>query len=338
MLEGKYNLLYHKFEDERNIFRASNAWSINLAVLDEVDVIVYETLNNFYWTTKTRALEFGNVQNYQNEKKLYLPLVYWQSRKQRISDVEERRRALLGDSWYDVLAPVINSDYMSKIGNYLRERRTKTIVYPAERDVFRALQATHFKQIKVVILGQDPYHDGSANGLAFGFKLKWVETQKGVTTKPLPKSLDVIFKEVERDCYNGLYLNSDPTLQSWADQGVLLLNTVLTVERGVPKSHANIGWQRFTKIVLWELLKDISPKVYMLWGNDAQSLFQEVWEKVNPTTEQVSNALVLKAKHPAADLYGEVSKADFPNTFAGNGHFSQANKFLKIHKRQQIKW
>lgn len=341
VLMGERNLLYHKFEDERNIFRNTQAWSINYKIFENIDYIIYETLKKVYMIPRERATEFGEQVNFQQERKINIPIIYWDVRNQLIDETEKRRRNLLGDSWYELLSSVINSDYMSKIGSYLRKRRTEAIIYPEESVVFRAFKLTHTKQVKVIILGQDPYHDGSANGLAFGFKDGWKEGQKGVTLKPLPKSLDVIFREVERDVYNGLHLDFDATLDSWAKQGVLLLNTILTVERGKPKSHEGYGWQRFIKIVLFELLKDIQPKVFLLWGNDANLLFGEVRNKLKEQNIEAGPSLILSAKHPAADLYSQewgAAKADYPHTFAGNGHFSLTNKFLREHKRNPITW
>jgi len=330
ILVGEKNLLYHKFEDEQNIFKKTNAWSVNYTIFEQVDTIVYETLKHSYTIPKIRAAEFGEVLQFSGtEKKVYIPIIYWDKRKQLIDPTEQRRRNLFGDSWYELLKDVINSEYMSKIGNYLRQRRTETIVYPEENLVFRALKFTHTTQVKVVILGQDPYYDGSANGLAFGFK--------DDSKKRPSKSLDVIFKEVERDLYNGLHLDFDQTLISWAQQGVLLWNTVLTVERGIPKSHENIGWQRFTKILMYELIKDPAPKVFMAWGAEANALLDEVVTKIPLGTH-----LLLRSKHPAADLYNADQMGNtipnYPATFAGNKHFSQANNYLDKNKRQPIKW
>lgn len=155
VMVGEKNLLYHKFEDERNIFRATNAWSINLKIFENIDFIVYESLKKVYTIPRTRAEEFGEITNFQNEKKINIPLIYWDIRPQLISDTEQRRRNLLGDSWYELLKDVINSDYMSKIGNYIRQRRTEAIVYPDDQNIFRALKMCHPKQVKVTILGQN---------------------------------------------------------------------------------------------------------------------------------------------------------------------------------------
>jgi len=328
VMVAERNLLYHKYEIETNIFRNTNSWTINYTVFKHVDLVIYETLTYSYRITKTRALEFGEIANFsRTETKINVPLIYWEKRRLLIDPVEQRKRNLIGDSWYDLLKNVFNSEHMSKIGRYLKERRGLTIVYPDEENVFRAFKSTHVKQVKVVILGLDPYIDGSANGLAFGFK--------GDSTKKPAKSLNVIFKEIERDCHNGLHLDFDNTLNEWANQGVLLLNTILTVERGKTKSHSEIGWQRFTKYVLGQMVLDMSPKVFMLWGNDAVNLFGSL---------DVSNDahLILKSRHPAADLYNvdqmDITTPNYPTTFAGNKHFSQANAFLKKFKRKQIQW
>lgn len=334
---GENNLLYHKFEDERNILPSAglSSWLINHEVLKAVDLIVYETLTHTYKIPKARALEFGIFIKFENSPAMIsIPIKYWDKRHKGVDKVEERRRNLLGDSWYEVLKPVINSEYMSTLGNYLRGRRKVAKVYPDEEDTFRAFKLTSFEQTKVVCIGQDPYNDGSASGVAFAFK--------GVPNYQGAKSLHIIYNEVERDIYGGFNLNVDFTLEPWAEQGVLLLNTHLTVEHGKPLSHQMIGWKRFTKIVLYELIKDNSPKVFMLWGSNAQSLYEEVITTMLEKKIKIPSHLILKAKHPASDLYnadvlGNVV-VDYPRTFSGCKHFSQANEYLKKNNRKQIKW
>src|SRR6266576_531943 len=190
-------------------------------------------------------------------------------------------------------------------------------------------------RIKSLYDNKLPYPDNTANGLSFGFKDGWKQSEKGVTIKQIPKSLDIIFREVERDVYNGFCLELDATLNSWAEQGVLLLNTILTVERAKPKSHEALGWQRFIKIVLFELAKDLQPKVFILWGEDAKLLFGEVCNKLFEMILSYNQHLLLFSKHPAADLHSQQwgnPKPDYPNTFAGNSHFSKTNEFLKRNK------
>lgn len=224
---------------------------------------------------------------------------------------------------------------MTSIGSFVRQRRQVAKVYPDEQDVFRAFKLSSFEHTKIIILGQDPYNDGVASGLAFAFK--------GLPSYDGSKSLHLIYDEMETDVYGGFKLEFDFSLEPWAEQGVLLLNTHLTVEHGKPLSHQMIGWKRFSKIVIYELLKDIHPKVFMLWGNVAQNIVDEVIAK-KPELP-VKQHLLLRAKHPAADIrnlsvhdaIGNV-KPDYPRTFRGCRHFSQANAFLKKNNRKEIKW
>lgn len=330
LMVGEKNLLYYKFEDERNIFQKTNSWSVNYTLFQAVDYIVYETLKWYYQIPKIRAEEFGQVMQFDGiEQKIYIPLKYWDKRRVLIDPTELRRRNLIGDSWYEKLGVVLGSPYMSQIAEYLKERRKVVVVYPEQENIFRAFKRSSFEHTKVVIIGQDPYHDGSADGLAFSYKHG--------SKKPVSKSLDIIIKEVERDVYDGFNLNFDYELTHWADQGVLLLNSSLTVEHGRPQSHSHIGWQRFIKIALYELMKDMYPKVIIGWGNIAISLIEEVKAKVGDTQH-----LILTAKHPASDLYHKDSFGDvapnYPQTFSGCRHFSRANEFLKQNKRKEILW
>jgi uracil-DNA glycosylase len=281
-----------------------------------------------------------------------VPLKYWETRHKGLQAVypeEFNWRNRIGDSWFTKLKAVLTSPMMKSIQQTVKAdrnlgkeeialgiRNPRNVVYPESKDVFKAFKLCTFEHTKVVILGQDPYYDGSANGLAFGYKSGFnPHTQK---------SLDVIYKEVERDIYKGMHLNHDPSLESWAKQGVLLLNTVLTVLKGRPKSHANIGWERFSKIVLMELMQDIeNPKVFITWGSDARETYETV-EEVYRKKQFVSHPhLHLHAFHPAFDLrkkegaFGEITP-DYPRTFLGNSHFSKTNEFLKKFGRKEIKW
>lgn len=180
-----------------------------------------------------------------------------------------------------------------------------------------------------------PYNDGTANGLAFGYL--------NGATKPYGKSLDIIYKEVENDLYNGLKLDYDFSLEHWAKQGVLLLNSCLTVRKGKPNSHKEIiGWERIVKKIVYELWDDHLPKVFILWGNESQSLFNDVVTVYNKTKVETNNHLVLKGKHPAADLYNRdqfgMVIPDYPKTFSGGKYFSKTNNFLKQHGRKEINW
>jgi len=331
---GEKNLLYHKYEDIKNIFKNTESWSINYTIFAQVDHIIYQTNDYYYSIPKVRALQFGEIIKFPGgEKKINIPIKIWDKRALVIDKTEERRRNLLGDSWYKVLGSTLSSPMMADVGNYVRNRRTKSVVYPDENKVFRAYNLCAFHQTKVIILGKDPYIDGSANGLAFGFK----DDSKKLSSK----SLDIILKEVEVDCYKGLHLDFDNTLISWAEQGVLLLNTILTVERGKTDSHKNIGWERFARITCYELMLDINPKVFLIWGKDASETFTPVYDKLK-TERDLPHILVLRSPHPASDLYkrdsiGQIAP-DYPNTFAGNEHFSKTNEFLRQSKLHQIHW
>lgn len=347
VLVGDNNVLYSKFEDERNIFRKTNSWSINYTILNNVDLIHYETLSHDYTIPKHRAFEFGEFFHFQDttELKVYVPLHYWNIRHKGLESFnpqEFKLRNAIGDSWFVKLKSTLESPLITNISKYLKQRRTEVTVYPSSDRVFRAFKLCSYEHTKVIILGQSPYHDGMASGLAFGY----LDGCK----KQYEKSLEIIYKEVERSIYDGLNLDYDYTLESWANQGVLLLNSSLTSEKGKTLAHSatpanlnGIGWERFTKIVLFELAMDPTPKVFMLWGNVAQDQFKAVkavWEAKSMFSSFPH--LVLTARHPAYDLrlknqFGEIAPS-YPETFSGCDHFKQANKFLTENNRKEIRW
>jgi len=217
----------------------------------------------------------------------------------------------------------IEENWKEKIGNYFARPEWKMLadfvrnayltktVYPHPKNVFNAFAKTPFDQIKVVILGQDPYHQpGQAHGLAFS-------VPRGV---PLPPSLRNIYKEIEGD----LGVSKDYTngnLENWANQGVFLLNSVLTVERGKAGSHAGKGWEPFTDYVIETLSREKEGLVFLLWGNYAKQK-----GKVIDRTKH----LVLESAHPSpfSAHYG----------FFGNRHFSQTNAYLKERGEKAIQW
>ena len=183
-------------------------------------------------------------------------------------------------------------------------------IFPPKNQVFSAFNLTAKSNVKVVILGQDPYPTESvANGLCFSVN----------HTASIPKSLKNIFLELKNDVGKQIPLNGD--LSAWAKQGVLLLNTVLTVEKGKPDSHARIGWEKFTDAIIQVLASQDNPIVFMLWGAKAQ-------QKI-PLIEQ-SNHLILTAPHP--------SPLSVYRGFLGSKHFSKANDFLILNKQKPISW
>lgn len=217
---------------------------------------------------------------------------------------------MIGNEWDIVLEDEFNKDYFLKIKEFVDgEYATKTI-YPPYDEIFNAFQLTDIKNVKVVILGQDPYHEeGQAHGLAFS-------TPEG---RPIPRSLKNIFKEIESEY--GYPIPDSGCLESWARQGVFLLNTVLTVEDGNANSHSKCGWQTFTDNVIKILNERNQPIVFMLWGKQAEKKKELI---TNP------NHLVLITSHP--------SPFSARRGFLGSNHFRLANEFLRDNGLDEINW
>ena len=216
----------------------------------------------------------------------------------------------LNNSWDDLLKEEINKEYFNNIRSFLMDAYKSTKVYPPKSQILQAFKNTPYEEVKVVIIGQDPYHGyGQANGLAFS-------VNKDVACPP---SLVNIFKAIEYDL--GIKMSNNGDLSCWAKQGVLLLNTVLTVQEGLPQSHANIGWQRFSDEVIKILNKRQKPIVFLLWGNNA---------KKKASLIDQSKHLVLTAVHP--------SPLSFYHGFLECKHFSKANQFLIQNGMEPIDW
>jgi len=219
--------------------------------------------------------------------------------------------AKLDESWKAALSGELESPYMAELRSFLKDNMAEgKEIFPIPSEYFAALNLTPLDRVKVVILGQDPYHgDGQAHGLCFS-------VQPDVRTPP---SLKNIYKELEADL--GIPRAAHGHLVSWARQGVLLLNSVLTVERGLAASHRNRGWERFTDAVIAQVNQLEHPVVFLLWGAYAQKKAQFV---------DSSRHLVLKAAHP--------SPLSAHNGFLGCRHFSQANDFLEKNGLEPIDW
>jgi len=217
----------------------------------------------------------------------------------------------LEESWKAALAGEFASPYMSQLKDFLKaEREAGKWIFPKGSEYFRALDLTPLDKVKVVILGQDPYHgDGQAHGLCFS-------VQPGVRPPP---SLVNIHKEMESDL--GIVPPRHGFLESWAKQGVLLLNSVLTVERGQAASHQGQGWEKFTDAVIRQVNDLPHPVVFILWGSYAQKKAAFVDAKRH---------LVIKSPHP--------SPLSAHNGFFGSKPFSKANAFLRDHGMKEIDW
>jgi uracil-DNA glycosylase len=213
--------------------------------------------------------------------------------------------------WTEVLKGENEKPYFRELLSFVESERAKgKKIYPANSEVFSALQLTPFSEVKVVVLGQDPYHGpGQAHGLSFSVK----------PSVQIPPSLKNIFKELGADV--NFQIPSTGYLSNWASQGVLLLNAVLTVEDSKPGSHAGKGWETFTDRVIKELAENREHLVFMLWGSHAQKKAQAV----DPVKH-----LVLKAPHP--------SPLSAHRGFLGCKHFSQANEYLLKHGLTPVDW
>lgn len=219
--------------------------------------------------------------------------------------------APLPHSWQQWLGDELEAPYMRALRDFLaREKAARKVIYPHSSDWFRAFELTPFNQVKVVILGQDPYHGpGQAHGLCFSVR-------PGV---PLPPSLVNIYKELAADL--GVRPVGHGNLEPWARQGVLLLNTSLTVEQGNAGSHRGKGWETFTDRAITTINAHAAPSVFLLWGSHARQKKRLI---------DTRRHLVLESPHP--------SPLSAHRGFFGNHHFSRANAFLVEHGRDPIDW
>lgn len=213
-------------------------------------------------------------------------------------------------SWKKVLKDEFEQDYFKNLAEKVREAYLEGVIFPPSKLVFNAFNLCPFDKVKVVIVGQDPYHGaGQAHGLSFS-------VQDGVA---VPPSLRNIYKEIKNDL--GKDISPSGNLERWAKQGVLLLNATLTVQAGSAGSHQGWGWEQFTDAAIKKVSEEKEGVVFMLWGRFAQSKSGLIDE---------SKHLILKAPHP--------SPLSAHNGWFGSGHFSKANKYLESIGKEQIDW
>lgn len=217
---------------------------------------------------------------------------------------------MIGNDWDEILNIIENSDGFRKFLNIINEKYDSQTVYPTKKNIFNALKLTSYKDTKVVIMGQDPYHgEGEAHGLSFS-------VQKGVK---IPPSLQNIYKELESDL--GIKPSQHGDLTKWAKEGVLLLNAVLTVEKDKPASHRNIGWELLTDYIIKAINEKNEPVVFILWGNFAKEKKKYI---TNP------KHLIITSPHP--------SPFSAYSGFFGSKPFSKANDFLIKNNLKPINW
>ena len=213
-------------------------------------------------------------------------------------------------SWYELLKDEFEKDYFLKLRQFIKNEYKTKQIFPHPKDIFKAFELTPVNDVKVVILGQDPYHGADqAHGLAFS-------VQENIK---IPPSLSNIYKELYDDL--NIPIKRSGNLEYWAKQGVLLLNSVLTVESGKANSHKNIGWEKFTESVISLISKKKEILVFLLWGNYAHKKEDFI---------ESNNHLILKSVHP--------SPLSAYNGFFGSKHFSKANNFLKKNNIKEIVW
>ena len=213
-------------------------------------------------------------------------------------------------SWKDALQDYFKTDSWKELTEFVRQRYQATTVYPHPKNLFNAFDSTALHEVKVVILGQDPYHGpGQAHGLSFS-------VESGMS---LPPSLRNILQELRDDI--GKTQITSGNLQSWADQGVLLLNSVLTVEHKSPASHAKKGWEEFSDLVIKTISKEQKHVVFILWGAYAQKKEELI---------DSSKHLIIKSTHP--------SPFSAHKGFFGSKPFSKTNEYLKLHDIEPINW
>lgn len=222
---------------------------------------------------------------------------------------KEKNRVILEESWKKVLSEEFEKAYWDELSSFIKEEYLTKKIYPPPANLFRAFELCPFDSVKVVIIGQDPYHGpGQANGLSFA-------VNDGVT---IPPSLKNIFKEIENDLGIAPTLHGD--LSRWAKQGVLLLNSVLSVEAGSPASHKGRGWELFTDAVVHALNDRKENIVYMLWGKYAEGKGSVIDSEKN---------LVLPSGHPSPFS---------AHLFFGHHHFSLCNEYLEKRGKKTIDW
>lgn len=215
------------------------------------------------------------------------------------------------ESWKNVLKEEFTTPYFEDLTHFVKEEYSTQTIYPPAAKIFAAFDRTPFDQLKVVIIGQDPYHGpNQANGLCFS-------VSDGI---PHPPSLRNIFKEIEQDLGKAVPVSGN--LERWADQGVFLLNDVLTVRQASPASHKNRGWEQFTDAVIEKISQEKEHVVFLLWGNYAQKKGKKI---------DASKHLILKSGHPSPMSANQ-------GKWFGNRHFSKTNEYLRNHNIQEIEW
>jgi len=310
-------VVYRKQEKEKDKHRNTLSWTVHKWIFKYVDYILYKTKLGVYKISSEKARDVGFTMSYKTNNQGYMTKQFvkckdWEFTPFNKSEVPILKK--LGYEWYNCLRGEFKKPYMINMGRDIASRRNKISVFPESKDVFNAYKKTPYMDVKVVILGDYPYPNKSADGLAF--------SQKEDFTTPSEK-LKGIHTELEQDYYNGgLMLGAETNLEHWANQGVMLLNTVLTSEQTSEKAHKEHKWQNFISHTLNMLINrptnSKKPIVFLLWGEKAIN-----FEKLLLDNKE---NLILKTESPNR------------NGYLGSKHFTKCNSFLISTNQLPVSW
>jgi uracil-DNA glycosylase len=311
LVDGENEFTYYKMEDESQIFNKNNGWSVMKIIAKEVGEIIYETPLAKYSISRKDAFEQADQYGWDPiglGKKLFIPVRFWtvQWKDKKLQKNVER----MGYSWARKIGDEFDKNYMRELSQRLYQRSRVTQIYPDLKELFTAFKLTPFDQVKVCVIGDEPYQDEKATGLAYSYP--------GEHTS-YPKEIEHILLAVENDVYEDqLMLDPNRDLTRWAEQGVLLLNSSLSAEYNKPGLHKQGDlWKQFIQRVISELDKRSSPTIFLLFG-------EEAWQYEGMIDHNKN--LVIREKDPKTYKFGE-SKP-----------FSKTNEFLKDARIQQIHW
>lgn len=321
MIGFKMDQTLTTFRDrEKHLMRVNQSYGFNEEVLKSLgiqQIVLFEDKKVYSFSIDILKAQ-GSYLHFQEqgfERQIFLPLNFIEPHEiDYLADPKfSNRYRRMGEEWFHITKMEFEKSYMIRLGRHLAQRRLQAKIFPEPDKMFRAFQMVPYSNVRVVIVGQDPYHtDGVADGLAFS---------SGQPTY-IPPSLDKIYETLEAELSFGLFLDRNPCLDYWAEQGILLLNRTLTVEKGNPNSHGDIGWKKFTDFIFNRLREHPNPLVFMLWGSSAKT--------IRPIIEN-NKHLILEAEHPA---FAVRDAREWDN----NHCFKKCNSFLESLGKQQINW
>lgn len=325
--ESKARFIGFKLDNKITIFRdrkkhvlnVNNSYGFNIEIFKSLNIeqiVLFEDKKIFNFTLHflEQAGEYLHFKETGFEKQIFLHLNILDACEidYDFDPTFSTRFKRLGKEWFHITKREFERPYMIRLGRFLAERRVVANVMPEGDEMFKAFQMVPYSDVKVVIVGQDPYHqEGVADGLAFSSKIETF----------IPQTLSKIYDTIEKET-GKVNLERNPSLNAWAKQGVLLLNRSLTVEKGNPNSHSEIGWKKFTDFVFNRLREHSENLVFLLWGTSARN--------IKPIVDD-GRHLVLTSEHPA---FAAKDARDWEN----NNCFIKTNSFLRSLNKTEINW